>query len=121
MNMTSYAEWDEYQGTVTIPGEQEPHVASILLNRDGKAVTIKLDAPIAGSDEWTGEQVAVANRLKYTEVVFATTGLPKEPVELTWKLNASHDDGTIAGVIIARPNELRITGEKGFTMVRSKG
>ncbi len=121
LSMASNTGWDEYHGTLAIPGEQESHSASILLDREGKAVTLRLDAPIGGSAEWTGERVQVAERLKYTEVVFATTGLPREPVELTWKLNAGHVDGTIAGVIIARPNELRISGEKGFTMVRSKG
>ena len=88
--MTSSAGLDEYEGTVTIPGEQEPHLASILLDREGKAVTVKLDAPVAGSAEWIGERVQVANRKKYTEVVFATTGRTPPSGKVTAACGGDH-------------------------------
>jgi hypothetical protein len=51
--------------------------------------------------------------------VFVTTGFPKDTIEIIWKLNANVDDETVAAVAVIRPNELRVSGEKGFTLVRS--
>ena len=109
---------ERYRGTLTLPGEQEPRHVSLSLDREGQAVTIHFETPVAGATEWKGSSVQVARRLKYYEAVFITTGLPKGAVELTWKLNAGLEDGTLAGVVIARPNEERVSGEKGFVLVK---
>lgn len=112
-------EQDEYQGTVVIPGEQEPSSFSLFLDRKGQAVTVRFGRPVAGSTDWEGSPVQVTRRLKYDEVVFTTTGLPKETVALTWKVNADHQDGTAAGVIVTQPNDQSVTGEKGFSLTRT--
>ena len=101
-----------------MPGEGEPHSVSLFLDRDRGAVTLRFDEAVAGAKEWEGYSVRVARRLKYYEVSFRTLGLPKETVELVWKFNASMDDGTLAGVILVRPNDLRVSGEKGFTLAK---
>ena len=108
----------EYQGALTLPGEDGPRNASILLDRDQAEVSIRFDPPIPGASEWKGRSVTAVQRPKYLEVVFNTTDLPRETLVLTWKFNASRHDNTLAGVIVVRPNDLRISGEKGFTMVR---
>ena len=109
----------KYVGSLTLPGEQDPRNVSVDLDVDGGAVKISFDKPIEGSTIWDGSSVAVAKRMKYDEVIFMTTGLPKETVALTWKFNASLLDESLAGVIIARPNDLRITGERGFVLSKS--
>ena len=109
----------KYEGSLTLPGEQEPRNVSVDLDVDGSAVKINFDEPVEGSTGWDGSSVAVAKRIKYNEVIFMTTGLPKETVRLTWKFNASLMDESLAGVVIARPNDLRITGEKGFVLSKS--
>ena len=109
---------EQYRGTLTLPSEQEPRQFSVVLDKETQAVTIKFDTPVGGTREWKGSSVRMARRLKYHEVIFITTGLPKETVELTWKINADLYDGTGAGVIVVRPNALRISGEKGFTLVK---
>jgi hypothetical protein len=58
-------------------------------------------------------------RLKYLEVQFRVNGLPREGVVLAWRCNAGYSEDTLAGVVTARPNELRVTGEKGFTLVKT--
>ena len=108
----------EYHGSLTIPGEAEPRQVSLFLDKERQAIRIHFDEEVAGASEWEGSSVRVVQRLKYTEVQFRTTGLPKETVSLAWKLNASLQDDTLAGVVVARPNELRISGEKGFTLVK---
>ena len=107
---------DKYEGTVVVPGDDEAHPISFLLDREGQAVTVRFDKPVAGSSDWEGSLVQVVRRLKYDEIVFTTTGLPREQVKLTWKVNADLHDGTAAGVIVAQPNEQRVSGEKGFTL-----
>ena len=39
-----------------------------------------------------------------------------DPVQLTWKVNASVMDDSLAGVIIPRPNDKKVTGERGFIL-----
>ncbi len=109
---------DKYEGTVIVPGDDEAHPISFLLDREGQAVTVRFDKPVAGSLDWKGSPVQVVRRLKYDEVVFITTGLPKESVKLMWKVNADLHDGTAAGVIVAQPNEQGVSGEKGFTLIK---
>ena len=79
-------------------------------------MTVRFDSTVSGATEWKGASVRVVRRLKYHEVAFTTTGLPKGSVELSWRLNAGLEDGTLAGVLVARPNEERVSGEKGFTL-----
>ena len=109
---------EEYHGSLTLPSEGEPRAVSVLVDNEREAVTVQFDSPAAGSTRWEAASVRLARRLKYSEIVFTTIGLPQETVELIWKLNASHVDGTVAGVIVARPNEVRVRGEKGFTLVK---
>ena len=109
---------EKYHGTLTLPGEQEPRSVSLLLDKERQALTFRFDTPVAGATEWEGSSVRVNRRLKYYEVWFSTIGLPKGSVELSWKCNAGLEDGTMAGVVVARPNEERVSGEKGFTLVK---
>lgn len=108
----------EYRGVMTLPGEQEERGVSLSLDTAAPSVSIRFDEPIEGSADWQAEGLTVANRLKYNEVVFYTTGLPKETVQVTWKFNSSLLDDSLAGVVIARPNALRVTGEKGFVLTK---
>ncbi len=108
----------EYRGMMTLPGEQEERGVWLSLDAASSSVSIRFDEPIEGSADWQAEGLTVANRLKYNEVVFYTTGLPKETVQITWKFNSSLLDDSLAGVVIARPNALRVTGEKGFVLTK---
>ena len=112
-------EWEEYEGTLTLPSEAEPRNVSVNLNKDAQAAKVHFDTPVAGSVDWEGSKVVVARRLKYYEVVFSTVGLPKGSVEITWKCNIGFEDGTLAGVLVVRPNEERVSGEKGFVLVKA--
>ena len=116
---SSEPEWEEYQGTLTLPGETEPRNVSVNLNNEAQAAKVHFETPAAGSADWEGSKVQMARRLKYHEVVFSTVGLPKGSVEITWKCNIGFEDGTLAGVLVVRPNEERVSGEKGFVLVRS--
>ncbi len=109
----------EYKGVMVLPGEQEERRVTLALDKTEPSVGITFDEPIEGKTEWQSENLTVANRLKYDEVVFRTTGLPKEAIEVTWKFNSSLIDDSLAGVVIALPNDQRITGEKGFVLTRS--
>ena len=117
--MADNAKWDEYQGSVVIPSETDWRDVTALIDREGKAVTLRFDEPVAGSDQWVGSNVNVVERLKYDEIQFATNDLPQNTIELTWKFNAGKEEDTIAGVVIAKPNDLRVTGEKGFILKRT--
>ena len=114
----SNAKEESFRGQLILPGEQEPRNVRINVETDNSALTIKFDAPVEGDTDWAGSNVRIARRLKYSEVVFTTVGLPKETVELTWKCNASFLDDSLAGVIIPKPNDRRVTGERGFVLVR---
>lgn len=109
----------KYQGSLTLPGEQDTRNVSVDLDVEGGKVRVSFDEPIEGSADWDGTSVMVAKRMKYDEVICITTGLPKETVNLTWKFNASLLDESLAGVVIAKPNALRITGERGFVLSKS--
>lgn len=108
----------EYRGTLTIPGEDGPRKVSLIVDKDASSVSLRFDAPVGGAEEWSASSVKITQRMKYQEVWFRTHGLPKDGVELVWKCNASLSDDTLAGVVVARPNEQRISGEKGFTLAR---
>ena len=109
----------EYKGVMVLPGEQDERGVTLSLNTDAPSVGIRFDEPIEGETEWQAQNLTVANRLKYNEVVFSTTGLPKEAIGVTWKFNSSLIDDSLAGVVIAQPNDQRITGEKGFVLTKS--
>jgi hypothetical protein len=104
----------EYTGQVVIPGDEQPQPLRLNLDAEGRIVSLHLEG-----FETTIRDVQIASRLKYTEAVFVTSGLPKEDVRLTWKFNAGYGGGSLAGVIIAQPNPHRITGEKGFVLERA--
>ncbi len=117
--MTTSSSLEQYRGELAIPSEDERHGVSVELNSEDGAVTLKFDEPVAGSSEWAGQNVVFMDRPKYQEIQFATFDLPKETVELTWKMNKSKLDNTIAGVVVARPNAVRVRGEKGYILTRA--
>ena len=108
-----------YQGTLVLPGEQEPREMFLSFDQNEQAVTVRFDPALEGSDEWSGSKVRISRRLKYREVWFSTIGVPKGNVELGWKCNAGLDDETLAGVVVARPNAEKVSGERGFTLSRA--
>ena len=114
----SNANDETFRGQLVLPGEQEPRNVLINVEPDSASLTLKFDAPIEGDTDWAASNVRIARRLKYSEVVFTTVGLPKETVELTWKFNASLLDDSLAGVIIPKPNAQKVKGEKGFVLKR---
>lgn len=103
---------------MVLPGENDERGVSLMLDTASPSVNIRFDEPIEGNTQWEAQDLTIASRLKYNEVVFFTTGLPKETVEVTWKFNSSLIDDSLAGVLIARPNNLRVTGEKGFVLTK---
>ena len=109
----------ELRGPLTIPSETEPREAAVLLDREEGTISVRFDEEVAGSAEWSGSSLSVIDRPRYVEIQFVTTDLPKETIELIWKLNASFEDDSVAGVVSARPNRLRVSGEKGFTLTQS--
>ena len=114
----SNANDESFRGQLILPGEQEPRSVQINVGPDSSGLTLRFEAPVEGDTDWAGSNVRIARRLKYSEVVFTTVGLPKETVELTWKINASLLDDSIAGVIIPKPNDQKVTGERGFVLKR---
>jgi len=121
IEMTESAHWEEYRGSVVIPSQTEQRGLTVLLNIADNAVTVKFDEPVAGAAEWKGANVRIVERLKYHEIQFATTDLPVDTVELAWRMNAAKAEPSIAGVVVVRPNEIRISGEKGFILNRVEG
>ena len=109
---------ERYRGELAIPSEDVRHGVSVELDVGDGAVTLKFDEPVAGSSEWVGQNVLFMDRPKYQEIQFVTLDLPKETVELIWKMNKSKLDNTIAGVVVARPNAVRVRGEKGYILTR---
>ena len=114
--MTTTSDTLQFRGALAIPSENDRRDVTLLLADGSKSVTLQFNEPVAGSAEWRGQNVLVMDRPKYQEVQFTTFDLPKETVRLTWKLNRSKLDNTIAGVVVARPNEVRVRGEKGFIL-----
>ena len=109
---------EEYKGWLTLPGDTEQRQVSLFLDEGNAGVTVQFDDEVAGARDWDGSSVRLVRRHKYIEVQFRTHDLPQETVELAWKFNAGYEDDTLAGVVVARPNELRVSGEKGFTLVK---
>ena len=110
---------EKFRGLLTIPTETESRQATVLVDRKSNAASVRFNEPVAGSAEWKSTSLTVVELPKYTEIVFVTTGFPKDTIEIIWKLNANVDDETVAGVAVVRPNQLRVSGEKGFTLARS--
>jgi hypothetical protein len=110
-----------YRGEVIMPGDKESHSVSVLVDEERDAVSLRFDGPVAGSSDWEGLSPRITRRLKYLEVIFKTLGLPIEGLDLIWKMNITLDHATGAGVVIARPNELKVKGEHGFTLVGASG
>ena len=117
--MTDRENWEEYRGSLVIPSETDEHDVTVLINKADEAVTLRFNEPVAGSTDWHGADVTIVERLKYHDIQFATNDLPKGTVRLSWKLNAAKFDDTAAGVVVARPNEVRVSGEKGFILTRA--
>ena len=110
---------DLYAGSVRVPGTEGAVGVSLGVDLDAPAVSVDFAEPVAGSRRWNGASITVRRLQKYDEVHFLTHGLPAEGVALQWKANVSNVDGTVAGVVIARPNDSRVTGEMGFNLSRS--
>ena len=106
----------EYKGSLILPGEQDEREVSISFSQEDQAVQLQFAEPVGGENKWSGSDVKIVQRLKYGEAVFLTTGLPMDPIQMTWKLNASNLDDSLAGVIIPKPNTMRVTGERGFIL-----
>lgn len=105
-----------YQGKVNIPGIDNIQDIVVTTDPDSKSVEISLSKPVNGHRNWFGQSVTIARKLKYEEIICQTEHLPVNSVRLTWKFNASHQDNSVAGVVIAQPNDLRIRGEIGFVL-----
>ena len=116
--MTESTSLEQFRGSLAIPSQDDRLGVTVVIDRPNGAVTLKFDEPVAGSAEWRGENVLLMDRPRYQEIQFATTDLPVETVQLTWKMNQSKLDNTIAGVVVARPNTVRVRGEKGFILTR---
>ena len=116
--MTTSSTLELYSGELAIPSEDERHGVIVELDSGGGTVTLKFDEPVAGASEWVGQNAVFMDRPKYQEIQFITRDLPKETVELIWKMNKSKLDNTIAGVVVARPNAVRVRGEKGYILTR---
>lgn len=106
----------DYCGSLTLPRDQEAQTIRVSLDRGNQEATVTFDGEVAGSQEWRGSDVRIVERLKFLEATFVTCGIPVEGVELAWRINADKYDGTAAGVLSVKPNDKRITGEKGFTL-----
>ena len=105
-----------YCGSLTLPRDQDPQAVRVSLDGEKQEAAVRFDGDVAGSREWRGIDVRIVERLKYLEATFVTSGIPVEGVDLAWRINADKYDGTAAGVLSVRPNDKRITGEKGFTL-----
>ena len=106
-----------YCGSLTLPRDQDSQPVRVSLDREKQEAAVMFDGEVAGSLEWPGTDVRIVERLKFLEATFVTSGIPVEGVELAWRINADKYDGTAAGVLSVRPNDKRITGEKGFTLI----
>ena len=105
-----------YCGSLTLPRDQEAQTVGVSLDRGNQEATVRFDDEVAGAREWRGSDVRIVERLKFLEATFVTSGIPVEGVELAWRINADKQDGTAAGVLSVKPNDKRITGEKGFSL-----
>ena len=105
-----------YKGSGFIPGIDEKIELTAHINEEERSVVIQFDHEVGGESTWHGNDVEMNQRPKYNEIVFRTTDLPVETVDLVWKFNASKIDNSLAGVIVPKPNKLRVSGEKGFVL-----
>jgi hypothetical protein len=108
-----------YTGSVKVPGTEGPVDISLGVDLDAPAVSVDFSEALGGSSRWNGGNISVRRLVKYDEVHFVTDGLPVDGVVMQWKTNLSKVDGSVAGVIIVRPNESRVSGESGFTLSRA--
>jgi hypothetical protein len=107
----------EFKGTVTIPGDSDRHAVSIFVDIKKDAARVVFESPVGGANDWAGTDVVLQHRLKYKDLVFKTMNLPVEGLQLVWKMNFSLDDRIAAAIVLVRPNDLKIKGEFGFTLV----
>ena len=107
-----------YYGPAHIPGIEEGVDITATIDDSTKTVTLEFDRELAGSSIWQGNSVEINERLKYSEIVFKTTNLPLDTIDLLWKFNASKIDDSLAAVIVPQPNKLRVSGEKGFVLTK---
>ena len=108
-----------YTGSVNVPGTEGPVGIILGIDLDEPAVSVDFSEALGGSSRWNGGNITVRRLVKYDEVHFVTSGLPVDGVVMQWKTNLSKVDGSVAGVIIVRPNESRLTGESGFILSRA--
>ena len=108
-----------YTGSVKVPGTEGIVDISLDIDLDEPAVSVDFSEALGGSSHWSGGDITVRRLVKYDEVHFVTKGLPVDGVVMQWKTNLSNVDGSVAGVIIVRPNESRVTGESGFILSRA--
>ena len=109
---------EQYRGELAIPSQPQRHGVTAVIDSANQSVTLQFDEPVFGSAEWRGDNVVMMDRPKYREIQFFTTDMPRETVEMIWKMNISKLDNTIAGVCVVRPNDLRVRGEPGFILTR---
>lgn len=109
-----------YTGTLKIPGTSEETAVNLTVGLDDKSVELSFADPGLNDINFQIGSITVRNLLKYDELHFVTTDLPIKEVELQWKTNIARADNTVAGVIIARPNKLKVVGEIGFSLVETK-
>ena len=105
-----------YTGLAYLPSVDDEVSVTALIDEKQHTVSLEFDRKIGGSASWNGTSVEISQRLKYSEIVFRTTNLPVETVDLVWKFNASKLDNSLAAVIVPQPNKLRVSGEKGFIL-----
>ena len=107
-----------YKGPAHIPGIEEGVDLTATIDNSSKTVIVEFERELAGSSTWKGNSVEINERLKYSEIVFKTTDLPLDTINLVWKFNASKIDDSLAAVIVPQPNKLRVSGEKGFVLTK---
>lgn len=106
-----------YVGSITLPGDQESQSLTVSFHTAEEEVRIQFPEQ-ESCTEWQGENVLIIERLKFYEVTFSTQGIPVSGVELAWRIHSDKNDGTAAGVITVKPNDKRISGDKGFILIK---
>ena len=107
---------DKFNGEISFPGLENWIKTTVVVNNDRTSAHVAFAENDDGLSQIDSTKFSFIIRPKYNEIIFTTSGIPIEEVELIWKLNESHADGTVAGVVIAQPNSHKITGEKGFIL-----
>ena len=110
---------EHYAGSVLVPGTDGAVNIRLEVDLNEPSVSLDFGEELGGASRWAGDSITVRRPVKYDEVHFVTDGLPAIGVVMQWKTNLSKVDGSVAGVIIVRPNESRITGESGFILSQS--